>query len=33
MYKSYRAWLTWGLALLDTLLINVAFFIAYQKRR
>lgn len=32
MYKSYRAWLTLGLAFLDTLLINVAFFIAYHAR-
>ena len=32
MYRSYRAWLTLGLALLDTLLINVAFFIAYHAR-
>jgi len=32
MYKSHRAWLTLGLALLDTLLINVAFFIAYHAR-
>lgn len=32
MYKSYRAWFTFGLALLDTLLINVAFFIAYHAR-
>jgi len=32
MYKSYRAWLTLGLAFLDALLINVAFFIAYYAR-
>ncbi len=32
MHRSYRAWLTLGLALLDTLLINVAFFIAYHAR-
>ena len=32
MYRSYRAWLTLGLTLLDALLINVAFFIAYHAR-
>lgn len=32
MHRSYRAWLTLGLAFLDLLLINVAFFIAYHAR-
>lgn len=32
MYRSYRAWLTLGLAFLDTLLINAAFLIAYHAR-
>lgn len=32
MHRSYRAWLTLGLAFLDALLINVAFFIAYHAR-
>ncbi len=32
VYKSYAPWFTWGLVLLDTLLINIAFILAYHAR-